>query len=123
MEVQYKLKRCTPETPGKYVDINPPAKLSAEEFRKSGHVWKSLAKDQYTYDGSTCTFTVSVAPDEALLVDYSYNYPGHDSASSELHFDLAALSMSGPRGAVRLEGRQAQTQFKNESGDYVFVYE
>ena len=123
IEVQYKLKRCTPETPGKYVDINPPAKLRVKEFLQSSHVWRNLAKDQYKYDGLMCTFKVSVAPDEALLVDYTYNYRGHDSEGSELHFALESLSLTGVKGTIMLEGRQAQTQFENESGEYVIVYE
>lgn len=123
VEVQYKIKRCAPETSGGYVDVNPPAKLGIKEFQKSDHVWRRLADEQYKYDGLTCTFTVSVSPGEALLVDYTYNYRGHNSGGSESHFDLETLSISGGRGALRLEGRQAQTQFRNESGDYVLVYE
>ena len=124
IEVIYKLKRCTPESPGKYVDVNPPAKLSVEEIQKSDHIWKNLPKEQYKYDGSTCTFMVSVAPNEALLVDYTFNYRGHNSESSELHFDLEALSITGAKGTMRLEGRQTQTQFQeHESGDYVIAYE
>jgi hypothetical protein len=123
VEVRYKLKRCTPETPGKYVDTNPPAKLRVEEFQKSDHVWTALPKEQYKYDGLTCTFTVNVSPNEVLLVGYTYNYQGHDSESSELHFRFDNLLIMGSKGTVRLEGRQAQTQFiKIESGDYAITY-
>ncbi|HEX8177223.1 MAG TPA: hypothetical protein VF543_19195 [Pyrinomonadaceae bacterium] len=124
IEVQYKLKRCTPETSGKYTDANPPAKLHIKEFQESDHEWRNLSKDQYKYDGLTCTFTVNVAANEALLVDYAFNYSGHDSESSELRFDLEALRITGAKGTMLLEGRQAQTQFKNnDSGDYIIAYE
>lgn len=102
---------------------HPPAKLSIKEFQKSDRIWKTLPKDQYKYDGLTCTFIVSVAPNEGLLVDYTHNYPGHDSESSELLFDLDSLTITGVKGTIRLEGKQAQTEFKNESGNYVIAYE
>ncbi len=123
IEVQYKLKRCTPDTPGAYVSINPPAKLSIKDFQKSDHVWNNLASEQYKFDNSSCEFTVIVAPNEALLVDFTYNYRGHNSENSEVHFDIESLSITGEKGAMRFEGRQAQTQFKVESGDYILIYE
>lgn len=105
------------------IDTHAPAKLGSKEFQKSDRVWSNLAKEYYRYDGHTCTYTVSVAPDEAMLVDYAYNYRGHHSESSELHFDLEALSIKGAKGEMRLEGRRAQTQFKLESGAYVITYQ
>src|SRR5215204_1519460 len=84
MEVQYTLKRHPPEAPGKFVDVNPPAKMSVEEFEKSERGWRTLQEGQYSFDNAAGTFTVSVAPDEALLVDYAYNYQG-----DEIEFDLA----------------------------------
>ena len=123
IEVKYRLKGCTPETAGKNVDLTSPAKLSMKEFQKSDRVWTNLPIGQYEYDGLTCTFTVSVAPNEALLVDYAYNYRGHDIEGSDLRFDVDSLIITGAKGTIRLEGRQAQTQFKNESGDYVIAYQ
>jgi uncharacterized lipoprotein YehR (DUF1307 family) len=124
IEVQYKLKRCAPDTPRTFNGGNSPAKLSIKEFQKSDHVWRDISKDQYKYDALTCKLTVNVAADDALLVDYAYNYRGHDREGSELRFDLEALSIKGAKGVVSLEGRQTQTQFKNnESGDYIIAYE
>lgn len=124
IEVQYKLKRCTAETPGRFNGGDPPAKLSIKEFQKSERVWRSLPKDQYKYDALTCTLTVNVAANEALLVDYAFNYRGHDREGSESRLEIAALSIKGSKGSVSLEGRQAQTQFKkDESSDYVIAYE
>lgn len=118
IQVQYRLKRHTPETPGKFVDINPPAKLTLQDFQKSKHEWRNLSKDEYGWDNPTGTFTVSVAPDEVLLVDYTYNYDG-----SEDQFDLASIKITGAKGSIDLEGKQAQTQFKIESDTkYVLQY-
>jgi hypothetical protein len=118
IQVQYRLKRHTPETPGKFVDINPPAKLTLQEFQKSKHEWQDLPKDAYGWDNSTGTFSVSVASDEVLLIDYTYNYGG-----SEDQFDLASIKITGAKGSIDLEGKQAQTQFKIESDTkYVLQY-
>ena len=118
IEVRYQLKRWTPETPGKFVDFHPPAKLTVGEFQKSEHHWQDVLKGQYSFDNLTGTFTVSVAPDEVLLVDFAYNYRGDDN-----EFDLAAIHITGTKGSIDLQGRQAQTQFKIESDTrYVLRY-
>jgi hypothetical protein len=118
IEVRYQLKRYTPETPGKFVDINPPAKLTVTEFQKSEHHWQNLPETQYAFDKLTGTFTVTVAPHEVLLVDYAYNYGGDEN-----DFDLANIRITGAKGSIDLEGRQAQTQFKLESDTkYVLRY-
>ena len=119
IEVRYQLKRWTPETPGKFVDFNPPAKLTVGDFQKSDHQWQKLSKTQYGFDNLTGTFTVSVGPDEVLLVDFASNYRGDDN-----EFDLAAIHITGAKGSVDLQGRQAQTQFKIESDrQYVLRYQ
>jgi hypothetical protein len=110
IEVQYKLKRHTLETPVNFLDSIPPAKLGVKEFRESSHVWKNLPKEQYDFDNLTGTYTVSVAPDEALLVEHLYNYGGNEN-----DFDLASIRITGAKGSISLEGRQAQMQFELES--------
>jgi hypothetical protein len=60
------------------------------------------------WDNPTGTFTVSVAPDEVLLVDYTYNYGGSED-------QLASIKIAGAKGSIDLDGKQAQTQFKIES--------
>lgn len=117
IEVRYKLKQLTPETPGKFVDLNPPAKLSLEEFEKSKLEWRELPQEQYHFDNLAGTVTVSVAPDEVLLVDDS-----HDPRD-ENQFGLASIKITGAKGSIILEGEQAQTQFKFDSDTkYVLQY-
>jgi hypothetical protein len=123
VELRYKMKRCNGEISSDERDRHPPAKLTREEFQKSDRVWINLSKADYNYDGGTCTYNVRVAPDEALLVDYAYNYRGPNSEGSELYFELEELSISGAKGEIVLRGRQAQTQFKLESDAYVIIYE
>ena len=118
IEVQYKLKRHTPETPGKYVDINAPAKVNLKEFEKAEYHWRNLPKEEYQFDNLTGTFTVSLGPDEVLLLDYTSNYSGDEN-----QFHLASIKISGANGLIDLEGKQAQTQFRIESDTkYVLRY-
>src|ERR1041384_8380762 len=118
IEVQYKVKWCKPETPGKNSVLGPPAKLSLAEFDKSDHKWNNLPKEQYKYDDPTCTYTVSVAPGEVLLVSQSANYTGHEDIHSEDNFYVEEISITGAKGTVRLEGRQAQTHFIKSANNY-----
>ena len=118
IEVQYRLKQQNPQAPGKFVGINPPAKLGIKEFEKSEREWGELPKEQYHFDNLTGIFTVSVAPNEVLLLSFAYNYQGHDN-----EFALANIKITGAKGSIILEGRQAQTQFKIESDTkYVLQY-
>ena len=121
IEVQYRIKRCTGTADR---EVEPPSKLRMSEFQKSNHVWLKLSKEQFKYDAQICTYAVVVGPHEALLVGSTFNYAGPNSKDSERHFAIEAISVTGPLGAVRLDGRQAQTQFKGEgSGDYILRYE
>jgi hypothetical protein len=61
---------------------------------------------------------VSVAPEEVLLVEYVYNYRGDEN-----QFDLENIRITGAKGSINLEGKQAQTQFRFESDTkYVLEY-
>ena len=93
--------------------IQPPAKLGIKEFQASGREWKEVPEEQFHYDAGSGTVTVMVAADEALLLDYVYNYS---------YSDLASLSIIGAQGSIRLEGGQTFGQFREESGSYVLRY-
>jgi hypothetical protein len=123
VDLRYRMKGCGGEVSSNELDRRAPAKLALKEFQQSDRVWVSLSKADYHYDGRTCTYYVRVAPDEALLVDYAYNYGDPNSERSDLYFDLEELSIAGARGDVVLQGRQTQAQFKLESGAYIIRYE
>ncbi len=116
IEVQYQVKSSNSKTPPSADSIQPPAKLGSKEFLDSGRTWRDVPKEQFHYDDRTGIVTVMVAPDEALRVGYVYNY-------SVFYLDLASLSITGTQGSIRLEGRQAQTQFREESGSFVIRYQ
>jgi len=107
--VQYQLKRWTPVSPGKDVNVEAPAKVSVEEFQKAEYNWRELSRDDYLFDKVTGTFIVNVLPGEVLLIDHTSNYLGDES-----QFDLARIKITGAKGSLELDGHQAQTQFKLE---------
>jgi hypothetical protein len=109
IEVQYQLKRHATENFGRFADIRLPAKVSVTEFERSKPEWRNLQKEEYNFDNSTGTFTVRVAPDEALLVDST------SDAGNKNRFGIANITITGSKGSINLEGSQAQTQFKPES--------
>jgi hypothetical protein len=122
IRVQYQLKRYNPESPNS-ITINPPAKLRVDELSYWGNDWRNLTTGQYHFDYRNGAFTVDVAPNEALLVGFAYNYRGHHRESSEFQFDLKRIEITGSRGSIALEDRQAQIRFENIQGTYILTYE
>lgn len=116
IEVQYQFKPSNSKTAPLAGSFQPPAKLGLKEFQKSGREWKEMSEEQFQYDSSAGIVTVMVASDEALLLDYVYNY-------SESSFDLTSLSLTGAQGSIRLEGRQTFMQFREESNSFVIRYQ
>jgi len=56
----------------------------------------------------------------SVLLSLSSNHAGRQALAK---FYLESVSVTGAKGAMRLEGRQAQTHFTKESDDYVLTYE
>ena len=117
VQVRYRLKRWSPESTFQELGVKTPAKVSLTEFRKAEYQWRRLVGDEYQFDRLTGTFTVNVSNDEVLLVDDVTNYDGRED-----QFDLASIKIVGPFGAIDLEGRQAQNQFRLEDRKYVLTY-
>ncbi len=115
IEVQYQLKLRYNETTPPATPTPPPAKQDADEFLKSGQVWREVSAEQYQYDQGVGIVTVTVAPGEALRVGNVLNY-------SRTSLDLVTLSITGALGLVKLEGRQVPMQFGEESGRFVIRY-
>jgi len=85
--------------------------------------WSEMPLEQYEYNQETETVTLRLAANEAVEVASEVTYTGHHSADNNF-FKIKTLSLSGTRGAARYEGRQALTQFREESESlYTIVYE
>jgi hypothetical protein len=85
--------------------------------------WQEVSPEQYEYDRETETVTLRLAPNEALEIASEITYTGHHSTDNNF-FKIKTLNLSGTRGAARYEGRQALTQFKEESESlYTIIYE
>lgn len=115
IEVQYQFEPNTSTSTPSPTPIRPPAKLNAKEILASGRQWRDVPEEQFHYDNLTGRVTVTLAPAEALLIGYVYNHNAY-------YLNLANLSITGEWGSIRLEGRQAHTQFREESGSYLIRY-
>jgi hypothetical protein len=106
-------------------DNNPrPMKKSAKDVENSEGEWRDIPVGQYQGDFKSGKVMVTLAPGEALRVDRISNYPGHASEHSDSYFHIANISLTGAKGSVIYEGRQALTQFREQSdGLYVIRYE
>ena len=94
-------------------------KISADNLMNSVKNWLELSTDEYQIDQKTKTVWVTIAPNEALIIEKEVNYLGHDREE----FNIERLNLSGINGTLEFEGKQAQTQFeKQENGDYVIFY-
>ena len=100
-----------------------PAVLEAGELQKSKRTWKDLPAEQHNIDHKSGEIVVKLAPNQALRVADITNYPGHDSEHTDLYFHISSLSLTGARGSVKYEGRQALTQFKGSETLYVITYQ
>ena len=110
IEVVYRFKEYTPAIAEEFVARHSPAKLTLPEFQKAEYHWQNIPKDQYRFDKLTGDFIVSLAPEEVLFLQYAYNYQGNEN-----EFDVDRIKITGAKGSIDLEGRQAQTQFQLES--------
>jgi len=85
--------------------------------------WLEVSPEQYEYDRETEAVTLRLAPNEALEITSETTYTGHHSTDNNF-FKIKTLNLSGTRGTARYEGRQALTQFREESESlYTIIYE
>lgn len=86
---------------------------SIERFGQTDKGWSDLGQESVSVEENT--YTVTLPPGRALLVEHSINYTGHDSES----FDIVHLTLSQGDKVVEYDGKSAQTAFKKEKGaDY-----
>jgi hypothetical protein len=73
-------------------------------------------------DSQAGRIAVRLAPGKALLLKSATNYRD-DSEAADAKFGISSLSISGARGAISLDGRQARMFFRNEEKCHVITYE
>lgn len=110
IEVEYRFKEYTPAIAEELIAKRSPAKLTLAEFQKAEYHWQEVPKGQYGFDKLTGTFTVSLAPEEVLFLQSARDYQGNEN-----EFDISSIKITGVKGSIDLQGRQAQTQFQPES--------
>jgi hypothetical protein len=91
----YRFKEYWPAIAEEFVAKHSPAKLTLAEFQKAEYHWQAIPKDQFGFDKLTGDFTVSVAPEEVLFLQYAYNYQGNEN-----EFDVDRIKITGAKGSV-----------------------
>ena len=101
-----------------------PARKSVREVENEGDTaWTDLREDEFTYDAKAGRITVFVKPGDALRVMRDVNYGGHEQETAADAFDLKSIGLTGAKGSMHVEGRQAQTAFKEVSANlYTLTY-
>ena len=93
---------------------------TAELFKQSDKQWTDLEASKIEIDREKGTYTIEIAPGQAMLVEEEINYVDHDS---EL-FQITKLTFLQGEKSSTLEGKAAQTAFKKQEGlDYALVIE
>lgn len=103
--------------------ISAPVKANIEELENTQRRWTPVHFEQFGIDQETGTVTVKLPPREVLRVADITNYPGHNSEHSDLYFHISSLVLSGSRGSVTYNGKQACSQFKEDSTTYKIIYQ
>lgn len=115
--VSYTIKNCTSETNKTFIR---PAKLTIADLENESRDWNYLSDEQIYYD-ETCTVTVELASNEALLIYYAYNYSAK-SAEDQNRFPVVSLTVDGAPGRMSFDGEQVLKQFAEESGRYSLTF-
>lgn len=101
--------------------VSQPAKKALDKLADEDAAWRELRGDEFAYDPATGTLTLTLAPSEVLRVSSEVNFAGHGVRDE--YFPVESLHVAGESGAAYYEGRQAQYQFKRESGSlYKLTY-
>jgi hypothetical protein len=89
-------------------DINPlldagvglPAVLPIPEL--SGREWRPLTTNEYSFEPSSRTVTLSLPPNHGLLIDRGGEFRSHSEMPSG--FDIEKITLVGVNGETVLEG-------------------
>ncbi|MDQ3685361.1 MAG: hypothetical protein M3430_07120 [Acidobacteriota bacterium] len=123
VEVQYILNYVQRNDPSSRLSMyDMPTKKALEDLEDYDVAWRDLRYDEYRYDESTRTVTVTLPPDEVLRVARTFNYSGH-SSERDGFFRIEEIRITGANGSVCYEGKQAQYQFiEQDMNLYTMTY-
>lgn len=102
--------------------VEPPRIMDATSLTNTDRLWGDVPREQYVLDTKTGTVAVKLAPGMALLLKSATNYQ-EDSEYADADFGISTLKLTGAKGSINLEGRQARMLFRYEEQCHVIIYE
>lgn len=110
--VKYKLKKKDFYGNDFFI-FNKPAIMAEKDLGRDAK-WQELTPEQYKFRNETRTITVTVQPNDALLIERVRDYFEHDSKNAS-EYDIEEIDITGSNGEIYFQGEQARTAFiKNE---------
>ena len=104
------------------VHVEEPRMMEAANLKKTDRTWEPAPSDLYLIEPQAGRVAVRLAPGKALRLNRATNYR-EDSAEADADFGISSLSLTGAKGSIRLEGRQARMLFRYEDKCHVITYE
>jgi hypothetical protein len=118
--VKYRIKNLHTEP---LRQTGEPAKVAEASLRDRDKQWQVLKAGEYQLDDEARTVTVELKPHEALRVQQTSNYTGHDDEYSAGKFEIEEISLSGASGELKIRGAQTRRYFIEETANlYVLSY-
>jgi hypothetical protein len=104
------------------IHVEQPRLMDANNLKKTDRLWENIPSEQYVLDTKTGTVAIRLAPGKALLLKRAINYR-EDSEYADADFGISTLNLTGAKGTIKLEGRQARMLFRYEEKYHVIIYE
>jgi hypothetical protein len=85
--------------------------------------WQPLPSSRYKIDADNRIVTLTLNPDEALLL--ARCRPAHDASTGDCEsdaFDVAEIGIVGANGEIKLAGEQAHKTFVRNKNTYTLTY-
>ena len=122
LSVSYRVKPPnTPGAPTALADRAPEVKPVAQVDEQVA--WQSLPSSRYKIDADNRIVTLTLNPDEALLLTQCR--PAHDASTGDCEpeaFDIAEIGLVGANGEIKLVGEQAHKTFVQNKNTYTLTY-
>ena len=122
LTVSYRVK--PPNLPGAPIRLSDRAPETLPVSQLDAQVpWQPLASSRYKIDADNRIVTLTLNPDEALLL--ARCRPANDGSTGDCEpdaFDVAEIGLVGANGEITLAGEQAHKTFVRNKNTYTLTY-
>ncbi|HKP36020.1 MAG TPA: hypothetical protein VJT71_04110 [Pyrinomonadaceae bacterium] len=122
LTVSYRVK--PPNLPGAPTALSNRAPETLPVAQLDNEVpWQPLPSSRYKIDADNRFVTLTLNPDEALLL--ARCRPAHNASTGDCEsdaFDVAEIGLIGANGEIKLAGEQAHKTFVRNKNTYILTY-